>query len=140
MRPFQVVSQTGVDMRILELHIEVEDVERSVAFYKQLLPIARVAAWNDGDVVALVLEDGTAFGLWKQGTEGLFDGRGARHLHFAFQIKPEEYDEYRQKLTDLGLQPDEHKWPDGHRSLYFFDPDGHQGEFMTKDWLYKADE
>jgi hypothetical protein len=28
----------------------------------------------------------------------------------------------------------EYVWPSGHRSVYFFDYDGHQGEFMTTDW------
>jgi len=80
------------------------------------------------------LNDGSAFGLWKKGTRGIHDGRGAEHLHFAFRISPDEYDGYRFRLESLGVEALEHNWKDGHKSLYFFDPDNHQGEFMTKDW------
>ena len=122
-------------MRILELHIEVEDVQRSLAFYKQLIPHEKVGTWDDGTAAAIVLKDGTAFGLWKKGKSGLYDGRGGEHLHFAFQIEPEEYEEYKQRLEKAGVKVIEHTWPNGNRSLYFFDPDGHQGEFMTVDWM-----
>ena len=83
----------------------------------------------------MVLDDGSAFGLWKKGAIGLHNGRGAEHLHFAFQIAAEDYDEYKKRLESLGIEAIEHVWKNDNRSLYFFDPDGHQGEFMTKDWL-----
>ncbi len=122
-------------MRIVEFHIEVEHPEKSLEFYKDLIPHEKVTHWNDKSAIALVLKDGSAFGIWKKGKLGLFDGRGGEHVHFAFQIKPDEYDLYKQKLLDRGLTPEEYTWPSGHRSLYFFDPDGHQGEFITSDWL-----
>jgi catechol 2,3-dioxygenase-like lactoylglutathione lyase family enzyme len=122
-------------MRFLELHIEVADLDASLAFYRELLPTVKEVRWTDDSAVALVLPDGTAFGLWKQGKKGLFDGTGAKQLHYAFQIEPDEYDQYRERLESLGVEIMEHVWNDGHRSLYFFDRDGHQGEFMTKDWL-----
>lgn len=74
-------------------------------------------------------------GLWKKGTRGIHNGRGAKHLHFAFEISPDEYDDYKKRLESLNVEVLEYEWNDGNRSLYFFDPDGHQGEFMTKDWL-----
>ena len=127
-------------MRFLEMHIEVVDLEASLEFYRQLLPSVKEVRWTDGSAVALVLPDGTAFGIWKQGKKGIFDGTGAQQLHFALQIAPEEYDRCKQKLESLGVEPLEHDWGDGHRSLYFFDRDGHQGEFMTKDWLGRQSE
>ena len=125
-------------MRFLEMHIEVEDLERSVEFYKRLLPHKRVLRFGTGRANALIMEDGTAFGLWKKGVPGLHGGRGAEHLHFAMQISPDEYDHYLGRLRELEAKVIEHDWEDGHRSIYFFDPDGHQGEFMTKDWLGSA--
>jgi catechol 2,3-dioxygenase-like lactoylglutathione lyase family enzyme len=99
------------------------------------LPHEKVIGSAEKNQVFLVLEDGSAFGLWKKGTRGIHKGRGAEHLHYAFQIDPAEYNDYRKRLESLGVQALEHNWKDGYRSLYFFDPDGHQGEFMTKDWL-----
>ena len=122
-------------LRMLEFHIEVEDVERSFAFYTELLAHEKVLRWSDGNAGAIVLKNGSAFGIWKKGHRGMFDGRGGEHLHFAFQIDPGEYDSYKQKLRDLGRDIEEHEWPSGHRSVYFFDDDGHQGEFMTCDWF-----
>lgn len=127
-------------MRIVEFHIEVADVDRSFDFYKHLLPYRKVIRWNEGQAGALLLDDGTAFGIWKQGTVGIHEGRAGAHVHFAFQIKPEEYDSYKTKIIDLGLEPREHTWPSGHKSVYFFDPDGHQGEFMTGDWFGHQDD
>jgi hypothetical protein len=61
--------------------------------------------------------------------------RGGVHLHFAFQIEPEQYDTYRTRLIARGCTPSDHTWPNGHRSVYAFDPDGDQIEIMTVDWV-----
>lgn len=122
-------------VRMLEMHLEVADLNRAYDFYRQLLPHEKVIRWPDGQALALVMPDGTAFGLWMQGKLGIHDGQGAAHLHYAFQIDPADYDTFRRKLLDLGVEPREYEWPSGQRSLYYFDPDGHQGEFMTCDWL-----
>ncbi|MCM2272858.1 MAG: VOC family protein [candidate division Zixibacteria bacterium] len=126
-------------MRFLELHIEVADLARAEQFYTTLLPHAKVTRWEDGSAIAIILDDGAAFGLWKIGKSGLHNGRGGEHVHFAFQIKRSEYDLYKERMLALGIEPIEHTWPSGDRSLYFFDPDGHQGEFMTKDWLGRGE-
>lgn len=120
---------------MLEAHIEVADLDRAFEFYKRLLPYRKEIRWSDGKAGALVFDDGSAFGIWEQGMLGIHDGRAAAHLHFAFQIEPDEYAAYKRKIAELGLEPREHTWPNGHKSVYFFDPDGHQGEFMTCDWF-----
>ena len=123
-------------MRLLEFHIESENVKRSFAFYRELLPHIKTLEGDDQSI--LIFEDGTAFGIWRKGYRGIHQGRGAEHLHFAFQILPEEYEAYKEKLLSLGVEPLEHKWKDGRKNLYFFDPDGHQGEFMSRDWLGRS--
>jgi catechol 2,3-dioxygenase-like lactoylglutathione lyase family enzyme len=125
----------GAYMRLLEAHIEVSDLQRSLNFYSTLLPHKKIVNWSDHSAAALVLHDGSAFGLWKISKTGLHGGKGAQHLHYAFQITPGEYQTYKKRLESLSVDVVEHEWPSGHRSLYFFDPDGHQGEFMTCDWF-----
>ncbi|MEW6050177.1 MAG: VOC family protein [Candidatus Zixiibacteriota bacterium] len=121
-------------MRIIELHIEVSDLERSLAFYQQILPHAKVTRWDDGSALALVLNDGSAFGLWQKGKQGVFAGRAAEHLHFALQVSDTEFQETKTRLISLGVEIQERTWKGGQRSVYFTDPDGHQGEFITCDW------
>jgi len=122
-------------MRILELHLEVNSLEKSLELYSKLLPHDKITSWKDGSAAALVLKDGTALGLWKKGKKGIHNGRGGEHVHFAFQIEEDELEKYRGLIRDCGLEPLDYEWPDGSKSVYFFDYDGHQGEFMTKDWL-----
>lgn len=122
-------------MRLAEMHIEVEDLEKSLALYKQLIPHKECLRWGNGKVAALVLENGTAFGLWEKGHKGIHEGSGGAHCHFAFEITPEEYETYKQKIADAGLEVLEHIWENGEKSLYFYDYDGHQGEFITTDWI-----
>lgn len=122
-------------MQLLEVHIEAADPEASLAFYQSLLDCEKII-WRESRLaVFMVLRDGTAFGIWKKGSRGIHNGQAGAHVHFAFRIDPDEYDEYRDRLASLGVTILDYDWEDGHRSLYFFDPDGHQGEFMTKGWL-----
>ena len=121
-------------MRIIELHIEVKDLKKSLELYKQILPHKRVEFFPDKKAVVLVLEDGAAFGLWEKGRVGVHNGRAASHLHFAFDIPADQLDNYKQKLQDLGLEVMEHSWGEDWNSIYFFDFDGHQGEFITGGW------
>lgn len=122
-------------MRLVETHIEVADVQKSLELYARLLPHKKVLTWAEGNVGAIVLEDGSAFGCWKKGQLGIHNGQGGAHVHFAFQIEPEEYDAYMTRIKASGLEPLEYTWDTGHKSVYFFDYDGNQGEFITADWI-----
>lgn len=124
-------------MRLLEIHLEVANLKLALEFYRAILKYKRIVHWKDNSAVALVFDDGSALGLWQIGKKGLYDGQGGKHVHFSFRIEPDEYDDYLSKLKNLNVEPIEHEWSDGHRSIYFFDADGHQGEFMTRSWLKK---
>lgn len=124
-----------IRMRLLEVHIGVSDVDRSVRLYERLLDYKKTIRWDNDRVAALILKDGTSFGIWPKDKLGIHDGRAGTHVHFAFQIAPSEYQQCKAKIESAGLEPLEYQWPSGHRSLYFFDYDGHQAEFMTVDWL-----
>ena len=122
-------------MRLIETHIEVEDIEKSLKLYTTILPHKHIEQWADGNVAALIFEDGSAFGIWKKGQRGIHNGQGGQHVHFAFQIETNQYDIYKQKIINAGLEPLEHVWETGDKSVYFFDYDDNQGEFITADWL-----
>lgn len=120
-------------MRLFEVHLEVADLERSLAFYQAVLPHRKLYWWKDRSAVALVLEDGAALGLWRKGKRGRFDGQGGEHVHFAFAVTPTEYEQCKARLEAADVEAFEHHSDDGHRQLYFFDPDGNQGEFNTEE-------
>ncbi len=122
-------------MRMLEIHLEVADPVASLGIYAQLIPHSKIRRWDDDTAIALVMEDGAAFGLWQTGKHGIHNSRGGKHVHFAFQIRSDEYELYKTKIIQVGFEPLEYIWPDNSKSIYFFDIDGHQGEFMTVDWL-----
>ena len=122
-------------MKLIETHIEVEDVEKSLLLYKKLIPHKKILQWADGKVAALVFDDGSAFGLWTKGHKGIHDGKGGTNVHFAFKIDENEYKDYKDKIIKAGLEALEYEWESGYKSVYFFDYDGHQGEFITGNWI-----
>jgi len=122
-------------LKLVETHIEVNDVRKSIDLYSRLFAHKDIITWAEGNVSVLVLEDGSAFGCWKKGQIGLHNGRGGAHVHYAFQIQADEYLKYFNVIKDCGLTPIEHEWETGDKSLYFFDYDGNQGEFITTDWI-----
>ncbi len=122
-------------MRLIETHIEVKDVEKSLRLYKKLIPHKKILRWSDNNVAAIVLNDGSAFGIWREGHKGIHNGNAGKKTHFAFQINQDEYLEYKNKITESGMDALEYDWENGYKSVYFFDYDGHQGEFMTGNWI-----
>ena len=121
-------------MRLLEVHLESADLDRSISFYATLFPKARISKWDDRSAVAFVFDSGTTLGIWKAGKVGLHGSRAGQHVHYAVQIELDELEIFRQRLLKLGCEVVEHNWQTPHKSLYLFDPDGHQGELMTVDW------
>jgi catechol 2,3-dioxygenase-like lactoylglutathione lyase family enzyme len=53
--------------------------------------------------------------------------------HFAFEVAPEEYDDWKKKIVDLNIPIiDEVIWASGQESFYFNDPDGHVLEIIPE--------
>ena len=50
--------------------------------------------------------------------------RGGLHVHYAFETPREEYDEWYDRVADVGAGVEEHQFGD-YRSLYADDPDDH---------------
>jgi len=138
------VSAEPQRMRLLGLHhvtAIVADLERTVAFYRDVLGLSLVQeASNEDDPGARHFWFGDA-----QGTPGTLvsfmeypsmdegrEGRGAVH-HFAFAVGSEaELDAWREWLRSRDVPCSEVFQRSGFRSIYLRDPDGHLLEIATR--------
>lgn len=118
-------------MRLKNVLIVVNDIETSVAFYRELFGL-EVMLDNDGNVIlteGLVLQDAA---IWKKFIEkDVIPENNATELYFeerdieAFAKKLDAYKEpirYVNRLT-------EHSW--GQKVIRFYDPDGNLIEVGT---------
>ena len=118
-------------MRLRNILIVVNDIERSKKFYKDLFGLS-VVLDQDGNVIlteGLVLQDGT---IWKDFLQkDIIWKNHATELYFeesnieAFVKKLEEYPEPIQYVNTLM----EHSW--GQKVVRFYDPDGNLIEVGT---------
>jgi len=125
--------------RVVETALYVDDMERAVAFYRDVLgmrPLSVGARLTPMDAGA-----GTVLLLFHRGatTDGLkFPGGwipphdGAGPLHVAFAIGAGEVETWEARLAGLGITVESRvQWERGGRSLYLRDPDGHSVELVT---------
>jgi catechol 2,3-dioxygenase-like lactoylglutathione lyase family enzyme len=120
---------TGVS----ELVLEVQDLERSEAFYAGLLGMPVVERWPQREAIWVMAGDRTRIGLWRPQV-GLEGGRGGVHVHFAMHIAEEDYDAVVARLRAAGEPVPEHAFGTTHgRAAYLTDPDGHVVELWTWD-------
>jgi catechol 2,3-dioxygenase-like lactoylglutathione lyase family enzyme len=123
-------SVTGV----LETSLYVDDLDRAMRFYQQLFGFSVMVA--DERIRALAVREGQVLLLFKRGASLVpeqfptHDGSGP--LHLAFSIPENEYSAWEARLQQMGIAIEAaKKWPEGGRSLYFRDPDGHLLELAT---------
>ena len=120
---------TGVS----ELVLEVQDLERSEAFYAGLLGLPVVERWAEREAFWVMAGDRTRIGLWRPqiGVEG---GRGGVHVHFAMHIAEADFDAAVERLRSAGHSVPVHAFGTTHgRAAYITDPDGHVVELWTWD-------
>jgi catechol 2,3-dioxygenase-like lactoylglutathione lyase family enzyme len=121
-------------LRIVETAIYVDDLERAVAFYRDVLGLELMgrepghhAFFRVGDSVLLLFDpDETIKGtrLPKHGSTG--------PGHFALGIAPDAYEDWRSHLLQHGVTIEsEVVWPAGGRSIYVRDPAGNLAELVT---------
>ncbi|PAX07016.1 VOC family protein [Sphingomonas lenta] len=124
---------------LLETAIYVDDMDRAVRFYEEVLGLPamlrtpRLTAFDAGRSGVLLV---FARGMTEADSPtpgGVVPGHdGAGRLHFAFAITADSYDAWRAHLLAKGVAiRSEVAWPKGSRSLYFNDPDGHVVELAT---------
>lgn len=125
---------------VLETSLYVDDLARSVAFYKRVLGFEllqtyepRLAVMNVvGRQVLLLFKKGASVkpSPTPGGTVPPTDGSG--NLHLTFSIPASDFELWRESLTKNNIAIEsEVRWETGSQSLYFRDPDGHVLELMT---------
>jgi len=120
-------------------------VVRSQTFCQDLLGFSVAMEPSDRMVVLNVTDDQVL--LFKKGASAKAtvlpfgtipptDGDG--HLHVAFGVRRSDIDVWERRLRDAGVEIESRvEWPEGGRSLYFRDPDGHVLELKSSNWRGK---
>jgi catechol 2,3-dioxygenase-like lactoylglutathione lyase family enzyme len=123
------IPVTGVN----ELVLEVDDLERAVRFYTEVLGLPLVERWDDRDAAWVMAGERTRIGLWRPQV-GLAGGRGGSHVHYALHLPESEYEGAVGRLRSHGQEVQEEVFgPDRGRAVYVTDPDGHVVELWTWD-------
>ena len=115
---------------ILESCLYVEDLQRSAAFYEEILGLKRMEIFEPERLIPMVAPGPNLLLLFKRGASPDHDATGQQHL--AFSIPAADLDAWEHRLTSQGIAIEEKKrWERGGTSLYFRDPDGHLLELAT---------
>ena len=109
------------------LTLAVTDLNRSVAFYQNLLQLRLDATWDAGAYLSLP-------GLWLcLSLDPLRKSEaGADYTHYAFSLNAADFQPFVERLRSAGVQ----EWRDNRSegaSFYFLDPDGHKLEVHVGD-------
>jgi catechol 2,3-dioxygenase-like lactoylglutathione lyase family enzyme len=113
--------------------ITVSDLERSIAWYRDVLGLERrfQDAWGDIPTMMCAGETCVALFVSERSDEGAVERRELTSLHhIAFRVDGENFEAARHRFRDLGIKfrPADHAIA---RSLYIADPDGHRIEITT---------
>jgi lactoylglutathione lyase len=123
---------------LFEAHLTVSELDRAVAFYKDLLglPLARLFPGRKVAFFWIGAPGSAMLGLWEAGTMPM-----SISLHVAFQVALSDLHEAQSRLQKAGIQPrdlaglptDEPvvlAWMPA-AAVYFRDPDNNLLEFIT---------
>lgn len=127
-------------LRILETALYVDDMERAVAFYREVMGLSVLTAGPR--LTALDAGQGTVLLLFQRGESAngvhLPDGAwiaphdGSGPLHFAFATTKQGLSAWEAHLATHGVAIENRlNWERGGQSIYFRDPDGHSVELAT---------
>jgi len=121
---------------LLETCIYVQDLDRSEAFYQDVLGLKVIGRDTDRDVFFRVGPGSVLLAFRAEATlqGGMLPPHGATgESHLALTIPPDELTSWKDHLTGHGVEVElEFKWPRG-TSLYFRDPDRNLLELVTAD-------
>jgi catechol 2,3-dioxygenase-like lactoylglutathione lyase family enzyme len=124
---------------VLETALHVEDLPRSVAFYRSVFGLEAMA--GDARFCAFPVAGRQVLLLFKKGAStrpmpvpgGVIPPHdGAGRMHMAFAIPRADLEAWEARLREHGVAVESRvTWPAGGVSLYFRDPDGHLLELAT---------
>lgn len=124
---------------VLETSLYVDDLARSLAFYRALFDLEVLVA--DDRLCALAVAGRQILLLFRKGMSaapvvlpgGTIPGHdGGGRLHLAFAVAAADLPAWEEQLRQQGVEVESTvTWRRGGRSLYFRDPDGHLVELAT---------
>lgn len=123
----------------LELVLEVNDLDQSLAFYCDVLQLAEVEHWPPPRVATwLSIGHNAVLGLWPRASGGegvaIAGSRGGSHVHFAIYVEPGTLFMWQGRIGAAGFKV---VGPVGfahdNRSIFVSDPDGNVVELA--DWI-----
>ena len=118
---------------ISELVLEVSDLDRARAFYRDVLGFEETLYGEGGeDRYWYLVGNSARLGLWTA-QKGLAGGRGGAHVHFAFRVPREELDALLARFRKRGAEVEGPVQLGADRAIYITDPDGNVVEFWTQD-------
>src|SRR2546423_11970378 len=96
---------------LLELVLEVNDLEKSLAFYCGALELAEVEHWPPPRVATwLSIGRNAVLGLWPSASGGegiaIAGSRGGSHVHFAMYVESGSLSMWQGRLVAAGLKVD----------------------------------
>jgi catechol 2,3-dioxygenase-like lactoylglutathione lyase family enzyme len=125
--------------RVLETALYVADLNRAVAFYRDVLELRpmgegpRLVPMDSGGATLLLLfqRGATLDGVTlPKGFIPPHDGAGP--IHVAFAVDAGALEAWEAKLATHGVEVESRvQWSRGGSSIYFRDPDGHSLELVT---------
>ncbi len=121
--------------QIKETCLYVEDLDRTQQFYQQQLGLPIIGRVEGRHIF---FRAGTSVLLCFIAEKTKEDPELPPHfgygtMHMAFEVSPDEYPSWHEKVRQAGISIiHEHEWKGGFRSFYFLDPDGHVLEIVPE--------
>jgi catechol 2,3-dioxygenase-like lactoylglutathione lyase family enzyme len=118
---------------IKETCIYVADLDRTENFYSKILLLG-IHSRVEGNHVFFRAGNAMLLCFLKGATEkqnSLPPHYAQGNLHFAFEAPADDYEKWKQRLTESGVNIEhEQLWKNNLKSCYFRDPDGHLAEIL----------
>jgi catechol 2,3-dioxygenase-like lactoylglutathione lyase family enzyme len=126
-------------LKIKETCLYIRDLEKAREFYHRILGLPVIAYLPDkhlflraGSSVLLLFNPEDS----KQKTSPP-PHFGSGQQHFAFEVRQEDYEDAKQKITSAGISiVDEVTWKSGQRSFYFNDPEKNVLEIIPEGGIW----